>query len=79
MIPDTGTLKGDVSTLLTGLAQRLKIRARGVLPSIIDAAEREPVWAQLLTEVHAGQMVPYFAVAERAKKRGGVAPGHEHV
>jgi tetracycline repressor-like protein len=31
--------------------------------------------AQLLAQLHAGQMVPYFAVAERAKKRGELAPG----
>ena len=67
VIPDTGTLEGDVTGLATGLAQQLKsARWAAVLPSIIDAAEREPELAQLLAELHAGQMVPYFAVAERA-------------
>ncbi len=76
VIPDTGTLKGDVTALATGLAQQLKsARWAAVLPSIIDAAEREPELAQLLAQLHAGQMVPYFAVAERAKKRGELAPG----
>ena len=75
MIPDTGTLKGDVTTLATGLAQQLKSeRWAAVIPSIIDAAEREPELAQLHAQLHASQMVPYFAVAERAKKSGELAP-----
>ena len=74
--PDTGTLKGDVTALATGLAQQLKsARWAAVLPSIIDAAERDPELAQLHAQLHAGQMVPYFAVAEQAKKRGELAPG----
>jgi AcrR family transcriptional regulator len=76
VIPDTGTLEGDIIVLVTGLAQQLKsARWAAVLPSIIDAAEREPELAQLLAQLHAGQMVPYFAVAERAKKSGELAPG----
>ena len=76
VIPDTGSLEGDVRALATGLAQQLKsARWAAVLPSIIDAAEREPELAQLLAQLHAGQMAPYFAVAERAKKRGELAPG----
>lgn len=75
-IPDTGTLKGDITALATGLAQQLKTaRWAAVLPSIIDAAERDPELAQLHAQLHAGQMVPYFAVAERARKRGELAPG----
>ena len=75
VIPDTGTLKGDIIALATGLAQELKsARWAAVLPSIIDAAEREPELAQLLAQLHAGQMVPYFAVAERAKKGASWPP-----
>ena len=74
--PDTGTLKGDIAVLATDLAQQLKsARWAAVLPSIIDAAERDPELAQLHAQLHAGQMVPYFAVAEQAKKRGELAPG----
>jgi Tetracyclin repressor-like, C-terminal domain len=76
VIPDTGTLKGNVTALATGLAQQLKsARWAAVLPSIIDAAEREPELVQLLAQLHAGQMIPYVAVAERAKKRGELASG----
>ena len=74
--PDTGTLKGDITALATSFAQQLKsARWAAVLPSIIDAAERDPELAQVLAQLHAGQMVPYFAVAEQAKKRGELAPG----
>jgi len=74
--PDTGTLKGDITELATGLVQQLKsARWAAVLPSIIDAAERDPELAQLHAKLHAGQMVPYFAVVEQAKKRGELAPG----
>lgn len=74
--PDTGTLKGDITALATSLAQQLKsARWAAVLPSIIDAAERDPELAQILAQLHASQMIPYFAVAERAKKRGELAPG----
>ena len=73
--PDTGSLKGDVTALATTLAQQLKsARWAAVLPSIIDAAERDSELAKILAHLHAGQMVPYFAVAERAKKRGELAP-----
>ncbi len=74
--PDTGTLKGDIRHSRQVLPQQLKsARWAAVLPSIIDAAERDPELAQVLAQLHAGQMVPYFAVAERAKKRGELAPG----
>ena len=80
VIPDTGTLKGDVTALATGLAQQLKsARWAAVIPSIIDAAEREPELAQLHAQLHASQMVPYFAVAERAKKSGELAPSTKRV
>ena len=56
VIPDTGTLQGDVTALATGLAQQLKsVRWAAGLPSIIDAAEREPELAQLLAQLHAGR------------------------
>jgi AcrR family transcriptional regulator len=75
-IPDTGSLKGDVTALATYLADQLKsARWAAVLPSIIDAAERDPEVAQLHAQLHAGLMIPYLAIAERAKKRGELAPG----
>jgi hypothetical protein len=65
---------GDVTALATGLVQQLKsVRWAAVLPSIIDAAEREPESAQLLDQLHAGQMVPCSQLL--SELRGELAPG----
>ena len=75
-IPDTGSLKGDISVLATYLADQLRTgRWPAVLPSIIDAAERDPELARLHADLHAGLTSPFLAVAERAKKRGELQPG----
>jgi AcrR family transcriptional regulator len=69
--PDTGNLKGDISMLAGALAKDLRSAPwTAVLPSIIDAAERDPELAQLHATLHAGLMVPWLTVANRAKKRG---------
>jgi hypothetical protein len=70
-IPDTGSLKGDISALAEALAKGLRSAAwPAVLPSIIDAAERDPELARLHATLHASLMVPWLTVARRAKKRG---------
>lgn len=75
-VPDTGSFKGDISALATYLADQLRTgRWPAVLPSIIDAAERDPELARLQAELHAGLMFPFLAVAERAEKRGELPPG----
>lgn len=69
--PDTGSLKGDIMALATRLAEQLKsARWPSILPSIIDAAERDPELAQMHAQLQAGFSSPFFTVAERAKKRG---------
>ena len=75
-IPDTGSLKGDVTALATNLAKQLQsARWPTILPSIIDAAERDDDLAKLHARLQAGFTAPYLAVVERAKKRGEVSPG----
>jgi len=77
-VPNTGSLKGDLTALATYLARELtSARWPAVLPSIIDAAERDPELAQLHARLHAGLMVPFLGVAERAKGRGELAPGQK--
>ena len=77
-IPDEGNLRDDLTALATHLAHELRTaRWPAVLPSIIDAAERDPELAQLHATLQAGLMVPFFAVVERAKKRGELASGEE--
>ncbi len=75
-IPDTGSLKGDVAALAAYLAHQLQsARWPAVLPSIIDAAERDPELAQLQAGLHSGLVAPFFVIAARAKKRGELPPG----
>ena len=77
-IPDTGSLKGDVAALARHPAHELTAsRWPAVLPSIIDAAERDPELAKLHAGLHEGLMVPFLAVAERARKRGELPPGQK--
>jgi AcrR family transcriptional regulator len=76
--PDTGSFKGDVTALATRLAGQLRTaRWPTILPSLIDAAEREPEIAELHARLHAGFMSPYGPVIERAKKRGEIAARHD--
>lgn len=77
-VPDTGSLEGDVAMLAARLAVELRsARWPAVLPSIIDAAERDPELAQLHATLHAGLMEPFFAVTDRAKARGELEPGQK--
>jgi len=69
--PDTGGLKGDVTAHLLRLAERM--RGPGwpaILPSIIDAAERDQELAQLQARLQQGFREPLMVAIERAKKRG---------
>ncbi len=76
--PDTGSFKGDVTALTAYLAHELQsARWPAVLPSIMDAAERDPDLAQLHAKLHADLMAPFLAVAERAKRRGELVPGQD--
>jgi AcrR family transcriptional regulator len=70
-VPDTGSLKGDMTVLALGLAERLhSARWPSVLPSIIDAAERDPEIAELHSRLHAGRIAAFRAVVERGKEKG---------
>lgn len=74
--PDTGSLRGDLEVLLADLAGQLRsARWPAILPSIIDAAERDPELAKLHAALHAGLMMPFLTVAERAQARGDFPVG----
>ena len=74
--PDTGSLHGDLKVLTTTVAKQLRTAAwPSVLPSIIDAAERDPEIAALQAALHENNMAPFYAVVERAKERGEMASG----
>ena len=69
--PDTGNLKGDLETLVTQIAHRLRTApwAR-VLPSIIDAAERDRHLAGVQARIHAQMRSPVRTIVERAQQKG---------
>lgn len=72
--PDTGSLRGDIRTLATYLADQLRTASwTSVYPSIIDAAERDPDVAAMQSALHKGFMAPFDAVVERAKGRGEIS------
>lgn len=72
--PDSGSFEGDVTLLLHDLAHLLTNAAwPSVLPSIIDAAEREDEMAAVYARIQLGHAAPYLRAIERGKRRGEVA------
>lgn len=74
-VPDTGTFAGDVTALLTSVAALLRTaRWSAVMPSIIDAAERDPDLAAVHGRIQLGHAAPFRAVIARAVRRGDLPP-----
>ena len=74
-VPVTGNLRGDVTALALGLADRLQTgRWSSAMPSIIDAAERDQEVAELQSRTHAGMMSGFGVVVARAQERGELGP-----
>ena len=68
---NTGSLRGDVTTLAAYLAHKLQSsRGATVMPSVIDAAEHDPEMACLLAEMHTRFLFPFVAAAAHAQERG---------
>jgi len=69
--PNTGTLRGDLTAIARTMAERLEnSRWSAALPSVIDAAERDPDIAELQSRQHAGMMAAFGVIVTRAKDRG---------
>ena len=69
--PDTGSVEADVTALMTDLARMLRTaRWTSVLPSIIDAAERDPDIADMYGQLQHGYSAPLETVILRAVRRG---------
>jgi len=69
--PDTGALVSDVTTLMTKLASLLRsAKWTSVLPSIIDAAERDPDIAEMYSQLQHAYSEPLETVVRRALLRG---------
>ncbi|HEY1398721.1 TetR/AcrR family transcriptional regulator [Roseateles sp.] len=69
--PDTGTLSGDANALLMELARMLREEKwPSVLPSLVDAAERDADLARITGGIQIDHTAPYLAVLKRAQARG---------
>ena len=74
LVPDHGSFAQDVAELIETLAKVLRTaRWTGVLPSIVDAAERDPEAARVFGEIQAGHAAPFREVIVRAQRRGELA------
>lgn len=69
--PDTGSLQGDLTALLTGMIAFLGSSDAGrVLPSLVDASDRDPELAELREEHIRAKRQRAVRVFERAIERG---------
>jgi AcrR family transcriptional regulator len=70
-LTDTGNVRDDLAALTLNLAERLRTaRWATILPSIMDAAERDPELATLHAQLHAEMTTGFRTVIERAQQRG---------
>jgi AcrR family transcriptional regulator len=70
-IPETGSLKNDLAELASSVTALLRSKNfSSVLPSVIDAAERDDQVAALHSRMHAEHIAPFFVVIERARQSG---------
>jgi AcrR family transcriptional regulator len=73
--PDTGSFEADVTALMMNLAHLLRsAKWTSVLPSIIDAAERDPDIAYMYSKLQQGYSQPFETVIRRALRRGELPP-----
>jgi AcrR family transcriptional regulator len=70
-VPDTGNLESDATELMTNLAHMLRsAKWTSVLPSVIDAAERDADIADTYAMLQRGYSAPFETVIRRAVRRG---------
>jgi AcrR family transcriptional regulator len=69
--PDAGGFEADVAALMRNLADVLRsAKWTSVLPSIIDAAERDPDIAAMYSRLQQGYSGPLETIIERALRKG---------
>jgi len=69
--PNTGSFKADVTALIRNLADVLRsAKWTSVLPSIIDAAERDPDIAAMYSKLQQGYSEPLETIIQRASRKG---------
>jgi AcrR family transcriptional regulator len=73
--PDTDSLEGDLRAILTDIAGLLgTARWSSILPSIVDAAEHDPGFADIHSSIQRGHAAPLRAALDRAALRGEIPP-----
>lgn len=74
--PDTGSLRGDVEEYLANMvrADLAGGTAGQLMPSILDAATRDPEIAALVTTMKDERERPIRTIVARAQQRGEIAP-----
>jgi AcrR family transcriptional regulator len=71
--PDTGSLQGDLRAILTSTAGLLATaKWSSILPSIVDAAEHDPEFADIHSRIQRGHAAPLRAALDRAAARGEI-------
>lgn len=71
--PDTGSVANDVRAVLTTLAHLLTTaRWSTIVPSLVDAAERDPAIAEVHAALQRRHAAPLRAALERARDRGEI-------
>jgi AcrR family transcriptional regulator len=75
-IPDTGSIRGDLLSIMTAGAQGLAAGPFGrVYRSLLAEAERDPSWEPVLLAAHQQRRAVTAVVLDRAKACGEVPPG----
>ena len=73
--PDRGGFRADLLVLIRNVAEQRRTAAwTSILPSIIDAAERDAEIATMQSSMHQSNMATFYAVIESANARGEVPP-----
>ena len=72
-VPETGRLRTDLEALACVVVNRMHQPSATVMPSIIDAAERDHEIAKLESQIHAYMRGAFVTVIERAQERGELA------
>lgn len=73
---DTGSFVTDVTVLMTNLAELLRTaRWTSVLPSVIDAAERDTDVAAMHASLQKGYAAPFEVAISKALERGELPAG----
>jgi AcrR family transcriptional regulator len=76
-VPDTGKLSSDLEIYAKGAAARLQQPWATIMPSIIDAAERDRDLAELQARLHAQMREALVTIIKRGQERGELSKSED--